>query len=234
MAKARKLRKPGAGRPPAGPITGKKAIFSTRITEATRSALDAEARASGQSVSQLVEQMIELGLTTKAEGEHRSPVRALSWLVGYLANACAVGSHKTTEVSEWHNDTFVFDALTKALSLLFEQLRPSASALAKDLADQTRTDIHPITRELMASSETWAKYNFWRLWDELAGTAHLPPVGPPGLGLWSVTTDEQLPNYIYSLHKVRRDLNLDEGRLKPMRRDGLAEDVFGNKWEKKS
>jgi hypothetical protein len=33
---------------------------------------------------------------------------------------------------------------------------------------------------------------------------------------------------------VRRDLNLDEGRLKPMRRDGLAEDVFGNKWEKKS
>ena len=54
-------RAPGGGRKPAGPISGKLSIFSTRITHETRVALEAEAGMTGQSISQVAEQLINLG-----------------------------------------------------------------------------------------------------------------------------------------------------------------------------
>jgi hypothetical protein len=222
MAKAKKPRKKGAGRPPAGPIVGKVSVFSTRITAETRAALKAERDASGQSISQIAEQAITLGLETKQERKQRSPVKALAYLVAHLADACSVATSAAAKPFEWSDDQFVFDALVRALALLFEQLRPSDSPLQKYLAQAT---VHPVQRELLATPETWAKHVFWNLWDELAGTQHLPPLEPSA-------EYPAYAAYAYSLHKVRRDLNLDESRLKPTGRDGLAEGSFGRQGDK--
>lgn len=54
----KRKRAPGGGRKPRGPFSGKLTTFSTRITKETRTLLDADARASGQSVSQAAERIL--------------------------------------------------------------------------------------------------------------------------------------------------------------------------------
>ena len=83
-------RAPGAGRKPAGPISGKLSNFSTRITNETRIALEAQAGASGQSISQVAERMIRLGLETVAERERSNPTQALAFFIAELAEGCSV------------------------------------------------------------------------------------------------------------------------------------------------
>lgn len=56
------------GRPAMGPKTGKGSAFATRITPETRALLDAEADASGQSISQVAEQWLEQAYEAKDAG----------------------------------------------------------------------------------------------------------------------------------------------------------------------
>jgi hypothetical protein len=167
MSPIRKRAK-GGGRKPIG-TKAKSSNFSTRITANTRSALEVEAKLADISVSRMAEQLLELGLDTKREREQRSPIKALSYIVEYLADECSVATHDSSPPFEWNTDTFVFDALTRALGLLLERLRPSDSPLQKYLAEAK--NVHPVYRELLATPETWAKHAFWNLWDELAGYA---------------------------------------------------------------
>jgi hypothetical protein len=208
-------RKPGAGRPPAGPITGKVSVFSTRITAETRGALTTEAAASGRSISQFAEEMLELGLATRRERAQRSPIKALSYLVGRLAEECSVATRSTAPPLEWNTDAFVFDSFSQALKMLLEQLRPSANPLRDFLSEAQ--DVHPVYRDLLAAPETWAKHVFWRLWDEFAGTKNLPPTEPIPVselkGLLPDSSDGELLTISrdsYSLYRARRDLGIGE------------------------
>jgi len=157
-------RAPGAGRKPAGPISGKLSNFSTRITNETRLALEAQAGASGQSVSQVAEQMIRLGLNTVTERERSDPTQALAFFIAELAEGCSVNDVDETDF-RWNKDAFVFDALAHAIQLLLRRLRPSDSALGKCLGGLNEFD-----REFLETPKEWAKHVFKAYWDEVMNT----------------------------------------------------------------
>jgi hypothetical protein len=214
-------RAPGAGRRPAGPMSGKLSNFSTRITHETRVGLEAEAAMSGQSISQVAEQMIALGLATKRERGQASPTRALSFLVGTLAEDCSpVFGDKAFS---WNTDAFAFDAFAFAMRLLLERLRPSHSELSRYLREGK--DVDELDREMLASPESWAKHRFYQLWDELMGVQHSLPVELPTEEQWTTNIKpassspvnkvlftkgdvRKIFHYAFILEKVRRDLNL--------------------------
>ena len=216
-------RAPGGGRKPAGPISGKLSNFSTRITHETRVGLEAEAAMSGQSISQIAEQMIALGLATKREREQSSPTQAIGFLVGQLADSCSA-LFGDKEFS-WNTDAFAFDAFAFAVRLLFERLpRPLDSALSRHLREGK--DVDELDREMFASPESWAKHQFYQLWDELMGIQHYAPVELPTEEEWMTNIKPAASNpklnkllfkkgdirkffqYAFTLEKVRRDLNL--------------------------
>src|SRR6516164_1635781 len=212
-------RAPGGGRKPAGPISGKLSNFSTRITHETRVGLEAEAAISGQSISQVAEQMIALGLATKREREQSSPIQAIGFLVGQLADSCSA-LFGDKEFS-WNTDAFAFD-----VRLLFERLpRPLDSALSRHLREGK--DVDELDREMFASPESWAKHQFYELWDQLMGvqTLHSLPVELPTEEQWETNFKKaasqpfnkviytkgdvrKIFHYAFILGKVRRDLNL--------------------------
>src|SRR4051794_23207167 len=103
--------------------------------------------------------MLQLGLAASRERDRPSPIRALSYLVGTLAGECAVMAGDKR--FEWNTDASVFDAFSRALPMLLEQLRPTGNSLQNHLAE-----LHPVQRELLATPETWAKHCFWSFWDE--------------------------------------------------------------------
>lgn len=55
MVSRKRKRAPGGGRKPQGPVTGKRATLTMRITSALRSYLDREAKAAARSLSQEAE-----------------------------------------------------------------------------------------------------------------------------------------------------------------------------------
>jgi hypothetical protein len=116
-------RKSNAGRKAQGPITGKTSTFSTRITDETRGALEAEAEASGQSISQVAERLLQLGLQTRRERELDDPIRALGFLMEWLADHCR-GVTEDKRLCDWNNDPSVFEAFRVSLNKLLHQIRP--------------------------------------------------------------------------------------------------------------
>jgi hypothetical protein len=208
MPRKRK-RAPGAGRPPAGPISGKLSNFSTRITQETRAALEGVALKSGQSISQVAERMIELGLTTAAERERANPTQALTFLIAQLAEDCAVYFGNTA--FRWNTDAFVFDALAYTVQLMLGRLRPLDSALSQHLREDK--DVDELAREMFASPENWAKHVFFAVWDDLLSDEVTPELQ---LSLLKEIASDRQPHpgvskmfrREYGLQKVRRDLNI--------------------------
>ena len=177
---------------------------------------------SGQSISQVAERMIALGLATKREREQASPTQAIGFLVGQLADSC--GALFGDKEFSWNTDAFAFDAFAFAVRLLFERLpRPLDSALSRHLREGK--DVDELDREMFASPESWAKHQFYELWDELMGIQHYHPVELPTEEVWttnkSAMTNPKLNKLLFkkgdvrkffqyasTLEKVRRDLNL--------------------------
>lgn len=118
-----KAQKSRAGRKAAGPITGKSSTFSTRITDETRGAIEAEATASGQSISQAAERLIRLGLQVRREREFDDPMRALGYVMEGLATICR-SSAENGRLCHWHNDPSVFEAFRLALVKLLDHIKP--------------------------------------------------------------------------------------------------------------
>lgn len=143
-------RSPGGGRKPQGDIAGKTATFSTRITAATRLALDVEAKDRGQSVSQVAEKILRDHFERSAASIDR-PTRALCYLIGEAAHQVS-GFRRPDGVPEfhWRSDPFMFQALTLAIQRILEFLRPDGElhqpkvdSRIKELFDspQKRADI---------------------------------------------------------------------------------------------
>ncbi len=87
MSAARVTRKraPGAGRKPRGPFKGKTATLTTRITAATRAALDAAAQKNGLSLSQEVERRLDNSILRDRSGNRKQRNRALAEAIAPLA-----------------------------------------------------------------------------------------------------------------------------------------------------
>jgi hypothetical protein len=212
-------RAPGAGRPPAGPISGKLSNFSTRITHETRVALEAEAGRTGQSISQVAERMISLGLTTKREREKSSPTQALSFLIAELADESDAVSHLGKKF-RWHTDRLVFDALAQAIGFLLGYLRETMT-LTDELSHYLREGkgVPDYVRETHESPKIWAKHIFFDLWAEVMNPQQLPDekklaeyknTDPSVFGVFGEGGGDlrKLFQRPYNFDKVRRDLNL--------------------------
>src|SRR5712672_858377 len=79
--------RPGSGRKPkkagAAPAPGSKSSnFSTRITPQTRASIEAEAKETGKSVSQMAEILIRRGLDARREAARNSATQAICYLLG--------------------------------------------------------------------------------------------------------------------------------------------------------
>jgi hypothetical protein len=119
--KARK-RKPGAGRKSAGPFKGQFSNFSTRIQIETRQALEAEAEAAGQSVSQMAQRLLWLGIKEKRKRERPDAVQALCYIIAELAEL--VCNLKKPE-EDWRTNPFMFEAFSVAIQKFMDAIRPS-------------------------------------------------------------------------------------------------------------
>jgi hypothetical protein len=121
------------------------------------------------------------------------------------------------------------------MRLLLERLRPADSALSGYLRDGEGVD--ELDREMFASPESWAKHNFYRLWDEVTGIQHTFPVGLPTEEEWETNIKKVASSpvnkvifkrgdvgkifyHAFILEKVRRDLNL---KTKPRRTGGQGQ-----------
>jgi formate dehydrogenase maturation protein FdhE len=201
MAKASKRRRPGAGRPPAGPISGKVSTFSTRITAETRDALETERKASGQSISQIAERLLNTGLAQVREQQTIAPTRALRFLVGRLADASSIkpGARRF----EWYEDRFTFEAFRVALMILLEQLRPKNSDLEKELIDGNEP-WREMWREILASPETLGRSKFLEIWDHLQRVK--PTTVTEAMSFTNEASAIAWSRYSYTIDDVRRDL----------------------------
>jgi hypothetical protein len=223
-------RAPGAGRPPAGPISGKLSNFSTRITHETRVALEAEAGRTGQSISQVAERMISLGLTTKREREKSSPTQALSFMIAELAEESNDEARIHGKKFRWHTDRLVFDALANAIGFLLGYLRKTMT-LTDEFSHYLREGkgVPDYVRAIVESPEIWAKHIFFDLWAEVMNPQQLPDektlaeyknTDPSVFGVFGEGGGDlrKLFQRPYNLEKVRRDLNLK------IRRESKGED----------
>src|SRR5262245_15072980 len=112
--RARK-RAPGGGRKPRGDIRGKSATLTSRITASTALALGPEAAASGRSISQVAERMIELGLDRQKERERDTPVKALCYIVAELSALICCFKKEDRKPFEWLTNPFMFEAFKLAI-----------------------------------------------------------------------------------------------------------------------
>jgi hypothetical protein len=112
----------GAGRPRFAK-TGKTSYFSTRLTPKTRSLLEAEARRRRRSLSEVAEDLLQLGLEEIADLERPKPNRALLFLISSLINGIR-GPHREDPKYSWHSNPYMFAALRAGIIDLLDRLRP--------------------------------------------------------------------------------------------------------------
>lgn len=131
-------RAPGAGRKPRGPFQGKISNFSTRISADTRGALEAEAARKGQSISQVAERLLRIGLETMHGREAGDPVRALCYLIEGIARLSAF-IRQDDKFCDWRNDRYTFDAFRVAVDMLLDRLTPSDKLILPEEIDGVPT-----------------------------------------------------------------------------------------------
>jgi hypothetical protein len=107
------------GRKPKGEFEGKLANFSTRIQPETRKALEAEAKATGLSISQLAEKLLINGLKERRATEKDPAMRALCFLIAQLARH-VVGPMQ----ANWRSAPFFYEAFKFAVVQLLDALDP--------------------------------------------------------------------------------------------------------------
>jgi hypothetical protein len=118
------------GRTPKGEFADKLSNFSTRIRPATRKLLENEAKATGQSISQLAERLLVDGLAKRRESGRDKAMRALCFLIAETAHQ-VVGLHITNEDStrdepafSWRWSPFFYRAFKLTVGQILDALEP--------------------------------------------------------------------------------------------------------------
>jgi hypothetical protein len=223
-------RKAGGGRKPKGPIRSKSEVFTTRITPDTRASIEAEAERSGQSISQVAERLLLLGMETRRRRQNNRSLRALCFLVEALA--LRIGSVQWQDVSQykdprrrkiieslqedWRTDPFRYRALTLAVQSLFDALKPSGEIKLNNLAEVRPEDLAPLEvspalielmKHIYTSPENLAAYHFANLWTQMNREHPLSENERElmGHGSW---VGEMMREEFYGLQDARNDLAL--------------------------
>jgi hypothetical protein len=156
---ARKKRAPGGGRKPRGDIHGKSATLSTRITHETRLALETEANLSGQSISQIAERMIVLGLDVRHERSQDNPVQALCYVIGQLSQLiCNQPGMDLT-------DPFFWRACALAIQNFMDNAAPEGEARPPADLQEGRRSAFAGPIDTPEARAKWALTVFGAAWD---------------------------------------------------------------------
>jgi hypothetical protein len=99
-------RAPGGGRKPRGDFHDKRAQLTTRVTEATRDALEIAAHKSGRSLSQEVEHRLRESLRSNGNGDKAD--RALAYLIGDITRLVRLTSQRPWQTNRWLIETVKF------------------------------------------------------------------------------------------------------------------------------
>jgi hypothetical protein len=194
-----KKRKAGPGRKPAGPIRAKSSNFSTRITAQTRQALEAEARAAGQSISQVAEQLLRLGIDAKRKGDRSPPTRGFCYTVGELSELI---SNLKMQEFDWRTNPFQFEAFGLAIQKFMKTIKP-AGDIRSPIEDEPLLAKSPGLGpfDTPQARADWAVEIIWHNWQSIK-PEHLEAgmVGPRGL----ITA--------YGMARAKDDLRIELGR----------------------
>ena len=211
-----RIRAPGAGRKPKGPIQGKSAAFSTRITAETRGALEAEAAHSGQSVSQVAERLLKIGLEATRERDADDPMRALCYLMEGVAQGC-VFIREDDKLCDWRNDPYTFDAFRAAVNMLFDRRRP-----AGDFITPKEFDALPTSRTI----EQHGELAFAPIWRTVQRSRPRSPsdieasMREAGARPWPAVAIGSLSRVSYAVEDARRALHIDNPIQSPTTKSG--------------
>jgi hypothetical protein len=225
----------GAGRKALGPIKGKTHVFTTRISAETRQALELEAAAANQSISQYAERLLRKGLFERRQERLRNrPLKAFCFLIEQLAlRSCDGGAQwKRLQVGDspeelekaklvldrWRTDPFSHQAFKIAVNMLLNTLKPrgeikppySDEDLEGFLA-QLGHHSPPIVEALkqtFSSPEKFAFYQFRTLWEELRRTR--PRSREELLAMHHPSLEESVLEEAFGLAEARMDLGLDK------------------------
>jgi len=113
----------GVGRPAAGEFTGKSTTLTTRLTPATKAALDREAKRNNRSLSQEVELRLVRSLhvpsTAQRDAWDTPRNKALAALVAQVAR-CVEGMTG----QNWRENCFTWGAMAAGISILLDGVKP--------------------------------------------------------------------------------------------------------------
>jgi hypothetical protein len=200
-------RKPGPGRKPAGPLRGKSSNFSTRITQETRQALETEAQGADQSVSQVAEQFLRLGIATKRERERPNAIRALGYIVAELAEVICRGKK-----DDWRTNPFLFETLGLAIQKFLDVIRPAGEIqpLASEQAE--RSKLNSIVGGPLDSPQARADWAVAALLNVMRQSKAEPFKAEmfPGIPLPADVLTE-MERTSYGMVRARADLQIDFG-----------------------
>jgi hypothetical protein len=172
-------RKPGAGRPPRGEFTDKRAALMTRITPKTRAALERAAAKSGRSLSQEAE--FRLDGSFASERRHRPGLRALALAITMVAEYVERATGKS-----WQEDAFTTQALQAGVEFLIRHFGATGDALVPtpvaEAADRQRAE--GLNPSVTPSGVGWGEAGYaiglierWHHIDlgEIPAGSYLPP-----------------------------------------------------------
>jgi hypothetical protein len=219
LAKARK-RRPGGGRKPSGSFAGKAETFSTRITPETRAALEREASATGQSISQVAERLLWVGIAERRRRAKARPLRALCFVIEQIA--LDVGSdryldpgqysdrHQAAAVeeilNEWRTEPFRFRAFEIAVAKVLNALRPKGEM--KPPYSNNVIERFELLKEIFKSPESLAEFAATNVWIRLNRTNPLSQRERELMRRYEYVGEIMLEEF-YGMADARRDLALD-------------------------
>lgn len=159
MTKERK-RRPGGGRKPKGEISGKSAVFSTRITPETRAALEAAARKNGRSLSQEIERRLRFGLVDSRD--EPKELQALLHAISHIAKRIA-----GLESGSWRADAFRAKAFRIAVDRLLEKLSPDGPITTPANLKAFYDSIPGEHSKMISTPEAFADAVMLSLWEQI-------------------------------------------------------------------
>jgi hypothetical protein len=112
------------GRPPTGAISGKAAVFTTRIRPDLRAKLDEAAKKSGHSLSQEVEIRLSDSFTEEGRMEDVFGSPENYYLMRIVAASMQDTRIPYNKSSNWRTDPDLFDAVVRVVNNVLEALRP--------------------------------------------------------------------------------------------------------------
>jgi len=182
-------RAPGGGRKPAGEFKGKSATITTRVTPATRAALEQAASANGRSLSQEIES--RLADSTYDDRDRKKPVRTL----GELAKTVAEDVEQISGTN-WLAHPFTAETTRSAIDrVLFHfgprrdgeiplpaRIQESTRLMPSEMAENYR---HPLSLALMVATMRIA-------WIE---GARRPDENPPLPDIWDDPSKRKDPTW---------------------------------------